>query len=114
VRHRSRIRGEPAAFAAPVAAHHVRGDAEQPRQRGRVSRVVARSQLERARERLGRDLLGHGEPDAPLRVRVDGLEVAVEDLAEGGRFGPGAGDRLGVGHVNDCPLARGRFHQKSR
>jgi hypothetical protein len=52
-----------------------------------VSRVEPHPQLERARERLRRDLLGEREPDAPLRVRVDGLEVAVEDGGEGGRFG---------------------------
>jgi hypothetical protein len=69
-------------LAPSMMAHKVRGDAEQPGTRVSASEVVATPQAERGRERLGGEIIGVIAPDAPRKVAVDSVEVAVEHSRE--------------------------------
>jgi hypothetical protein len=85
------------ALQAVVAAQQVGGDAVQPGARVRPARVVAGAVREGFGEGLRRQIVGQRRADAPAQVAMDGVEMALEDLAEALRLLARGADQVRVG-----------------
>lgn len=108
----SSVGGEPAALVSPVPASEVRDDLEQPWPGVVLAQVVARPVVERARERLRRDLVGEIASDPRPGETVNGVEMPLEHRPERPRVGQRAADRRRVRvaeHDRYCPLRLGKF-----
>ena len=100
-------------LCAPVTAHQVRGDAEEPRPSIGPRTVERGAAIEGANERFRGDLLGQRSAKPPLGVAVHGIEVAVEDRGERLWLLKRALDHGRItrqhAHATTCPLRLHKF-----
>src|SRR5207248_4742882 len=106
---RPRIRLESPLLGSPMPAEQVGGDPEQPRSGVGAGGVEGAPPVEGPDERLGGDLLGKIDDDAPAGIAVERVEVPLEDRPEQVRIDERAPDhaavraRVAVVHAPDCP-----------